>query len=339
MNMNYHTDKYYDGNQLSQALFASMETQFPWDLTLNYGVRWTHVKTELTRGEEYRTGRRALPPMMGGTTTYDNTLVASVPNGDDTNSRPVFNVGLVWTGIEDLALRASWAQGFRAPNLSEKYVITSMGSTSGVQYGNPDLDPETSNNFEIGARWTRGPVDMDLAFFYSIADNYIDALPLPHSSDSRFENIAKARTFGSEFTFSHLFPTRYGLVTPYMSATWLRRQYDDGNGFKTYDTATPEWGSRYGVRYAKALSETVDFHADVYGRSQSPIKYRSAEGESDYRLGGFTTANLAVGFDFGTEKQYSVTAELLNIFDKTYQYNQAILESGVHANLKFSCRF
>ena len=48
---------------------------------------------------------------------------------------------------------------------------------------------------------------------------------------------------------------------------------------------------------------------------------------------------MSMGFDFGKEKQYSVVAELLNIFDKRYQYNQAILEPGVHANLKFSYRF
>ena len=112
-----------------------------------------------------------------------------------------------------------------------------------------------------------------------------------------------------------------------------------GNGFKTYDTATPEWSGRYGIRYARTLNQDVDFRLDVYGRSQSATKYKSADGSADYELGGFTTANLALGFDFGSEKQYSLTAELLNIFDKTYQYNQAILEPGVHANLKFVYRF
>ena len=155
---------------------------------------------------------------------------------------------------------------------------------------------------------------MDLAFFYSIADNYIDALPLAGSSDYRFENIAKARTFGSEFVFSHLFPSRYGLFTPYVSATWMRRQYDDGNGFKTYDTATPEWSGRYGIRYARTLNQDVDFRLDLYGRSQSATKYKSADGSADYELGGFTTANLALGFDFGSGKavfRYSGTAEYL----------------------------
>ena len=41
--------------------------------------------------------------------------------------RPVFNVGLMWSGIPDLTLRATFAQGFRVPSLQEKYVMSAMG--------------------------------------------------------------------------------------------------------------------------------------------------------------------------------------------------------------------
>ncbi len=340
LRMDYYTDKFYDGNQLNQALFASMESQLPWNLALTYGVRWTHVRTEVTRGDEYRTGTTTMT-MMGrplSETVYNHDRTGGVEPGDDSDSRPVFNVGLVWTGIDDLAIRASWAQGFRVPNLTEKYIGTAMGG--GTIYGNPNLDPETSNNFEIGARYNHKALNLDLAFFYSLADDYIASV-LTDSSSSvyTYTNVAEAKTFGSELTASYKFATAFGDVTPYATLTWMRRQYDDGDGWKTYDTATPEWVSRYGIRYAKALSENLDFHADVYGRSQSATVYRSADGGSDYDLGGFTTANMALGVDFGAKKQFSVLAELLNIFDKRYQYNSAILEPGLHANVKLSYRF
>ncbi|WP_346665360.1 TonB-dependent receptor [uncultured Mailhella sp.] len=338
--INKTTDKYYDGNQLNQSLFASMESQLPWNLALTYGVRWTHVRTELTRGEEVSnpyTGTMQMGGMKRPMFDYSGA-VEKRALGDDTNSRPVFNVGLVWTGIEDLALRASWAQGFRVPNLTEKYIGTAMGG--GTIYGNPNLDPETSNNFEIGARYNHGALDLDLAFFYSIADNYIASVPVSSgSSVYTYTNVADATTFGSELSAGYRFSTPFGDVTPYASLTWMRRQYDDGNGWKTYDTATPEWVGRYGVRYAKALAEDLDFRADVYGRSQSATVYRSSSGSSNYDLGGFTTANIALGFDFGPEKQFSLLTEVLNIFDKRYQYNTAILEPGLHANVKLSYRF
>lgn len=336
MKMDYFTDKFYDGNQLNQALFASMESQLPWNVALTYGVRWTHVRTHLTRGDEYRTGSTisSVPP-PGSTTIYDHTRTGGAERGEDTSSRPVFNVGLVWTGIEDLAVRASWAQGFRVPNLTEKYIGTTMGGE--YVYGNPNLDPETSNNFEIGARYNHGGMDFDLAFFYSVADDYIARLP--YNRDYRYANVAEARTFGSELATSYRVATAWGDFTPYVSLTWMRRQYDDGEGWKTYDTATPEWVSRYGIRYARALTENLDFRADIYGRSQSETVYRSSDRDSDYDLGGFTTANIALGFDFGSEKQFSLLTEVLNIFDKRYQYNTAILEPGLHANVKLSYRF
>lgn len=121
----YTTDKFYDGNQLNQSLFASMESQLPWNIALTYGVRWTHVNTELTRGDEYKTGYAGMGMMVGDRVVemsmshYDGSRSGGVGTGSDSDSRPVFNVGLVWTGIEDLAVRASWAQGFRVPNLTE----------------------------------------------------------------------------------------------------------------------------------------------------------------------------------------------------------------------------
>ena len=316
------TDKFYDGNQLSQSLFASMETQLPADLTLTYGVRWTHVNTELTRGDEYKKEMRT-----GGADT-----------GDDSESRPVLNVGLVWTGIENLALRASWAQGFRVPNLTEKYIGTAMGG--GTVWGNPDLDPETSNNFEIGARWNPGKTNLDVALFYSDADDYIASV-LTDSKENiyTYTNVASAKTFGTELSLNHSFDTSWGQFTPYVTATWMRRQYDDGDGWKTYDTATPSLVGRYGLRYAKALHPQCDFRADIFGRSQSSTKYASKDGANDYELGGFTTANISLGFDFGQNKEFSLITEVLNIFDKRYQYNNAIMEPGVHANVKLTYKF
>lgn len=127
--------------------------------------------------------------------------------------------------------------------------------------------------------------------WYSVADDYIAfVLTDSRSSVYTYTNVAEAKTFGSELSASCCFATTFGDVTSYASLTWIRRQYDDGNGWKTYDTATPEGVRRYGIRYARALAEDLDFRADVYGRSQSATVYRSADGGSDYDRGGFTTA-------------------------------------------------
>jgi iron complex outermembrane receptor protein len=100
-------------------------------------------------------------------------------------------VGLRWQPIEDLVLRGTYSTGFRAPNLGELYGLTQFGATltdpcgttghpgpAGPQYvagcaaagvpvtfeqantqittftgGNPNLDPEKSKNYNLGAVW------------------------------------------------------------------------------------------------------------------------------------------------------------------------------------------
>lgn len=326
------SSNYYDGTQLNQSLFASMETVLPHSFTLNYGVRWTHVRSELDDGGITTSSLTRPFPVPTYGTTFD-----AVQKGSETDSHPVFTAGLTWAGIENLTLRANWAQGFRVPLLQERYVQSNMGG--GIIYPNADLDPETSNNFEVGARWFDGVTTADISFFYSKADDYIAQIPTSITDTFRYENIAKATTFGSELSFGHDFATPHGTFTPYTTITFMRRKYDDGSGFTTYDTATPEFFGRYGVRYAKALLETVDFYADLYWRSQSETVYRSKTGSSDYSLGGFTTTNFAMGLDFGQEKQYNFTVELLNIFDKRYQYSTSLYEPGTNINLKLSMSF
>ncbi|MBR5998114.1 MAG: TonB-dependent receptor [Deltaproteobacteria bacterium] len=342
MKMDYYRDKLYEGNQTTHALFANMETQLPRDFALTYGVRWTYVRSELESVNAFRTGSAGMYmgsiPMM---TMFDDDhkpVTDDAKVGSESYSRPVFNVGLVWTGIEDLALRASWAQGFRAPNLTEKFIGTSMGQTGGTTYGNPDLDPETSNNFEVGARWNHGPVFADLAFFYSIADDYITSRRIAETANYMYTNVSKATTFGSELSASYKLDTSWGMFQPYMALTWMRREYDYGDGFKTYDSGTPEWFSRYGVRYRKSINNYITLRSDAYGRSQTATKTAYSDGTSD-KIGGFTTANFSLGLDFGKNREFSLDAEVLNIFDKRYQYNYAILEPGVHANVRLGCKF
>lgn len=83
-------------------------------------------------------------------------------------------------------------------------------------YANPDLKPETSDNFEIGARWASAYVSADIAAFYSEADDYITTLRVS-DSEYRYSNAAEAKTFGIELTSSvRIAETGF---EPYLTAT------------------------------------------------------------------------------------------------------------------------
>lgn len=325
----------YEGNQQTHALFAAMETSLPYDLKLNYGLRYTYVKTDMDTAQSVKTYERG---SKKGTVEKTDTA------GSQHDDRVVFNAGLLWSGIDHLTVRALWGQGFRAPILQERYVPTSMGSMTGaLRYGNPDLEPETSNNFEFGARYFKGGVCIDAAAFLSLAKNYIGSVPYTHEGgkvgDTIFANIAKAKTFGIELSTSYLIGDTG--IEPYANVTWMRRQYDNGEGFKTYDSATPEIVARYGVRWSGEYS-SISYRTDLYARSQTATKYDdgdTTDSSSSYCLGGATTLNLTAGFSFGPQKQYSLDAGFYNIFDKKYQDLQAIYEPGRYFNIKMNARW
>lgn len=312
------TDKNYDGYQMTNAVYASMETLLSANLTLTYGARYTWVKTDMDS---------------------INNKMGTKTSGEGSDGKIVFNAGVLWHGTDNLTLRASYAQGYRSPILQELYIDTSMGST-GTTYANPDLKPETSDNFEIGARWNSTGLSADLAIFYSTADDYIATLYNAQKRGYQYNNVAEAKTFGVELTSSvRIAETGF---EPYLTATWMRRQFQNGDGFSTYDTATPEFMLRYGVRWS-GMYAGVGLRTDVFARSQSEIEYddgvQSAAGSNSYRLGGYTTLNLTAGVDFGPKRQYSFDLGLYNIFDKGYQEQTSIYEPGRYFVAKLGARF
>lgn len=316
----------YDGYQLTNAVYASMETQLPADVTLTYGARYTWVKTDMD----------SLSLMEQGTPVADPKW----SNQNQSDGKLIFNAGLVWRATQNLALRASYAQGYRSPILQELYVNTQMGQGPGtITYANPDLKPETSDNFEIGLRWNSSYVSSDLVVFYTQADDYIATLWNADLNGDQYDNVAEATTFGAELSASvRIADTGF---EPYLTATWMRRQFDNGDGFSTYDTATPEFMLRYGVRW-NGMYDGLGLKADLFARSQTETDYDgriTRKPNNTYHLGGYTTLNLTAGVSFGPQREYSFDVGLYNIFDQGYREQTSIYEPGRYFVAKLSARF
>jgi len=315
-------NSYFKGSQTSHAGYLAMESTLPANFTLSYGVRYTMVESEMTRAEKIQ----------------KNTSSSAGALGSETDSSPVFSVGLVWSGIDNLALRVHWAQGFRVPTLDNKYISTTKADTTIL--ANPDLTPETSDNFEIGARYMNGGFTADIATFYSLADDYLTLVHLRDVGgieEMRYENQASAKTYGVETAFSYAFANG---LKPYVSATFLRRQFDN-NTSETYDTFTPLSRGRVGIAYdASFWADKIGFNTDFYLSGQS--ESHGYEGNDRIRYEGFTTLNFAIGMAFGKNKEWNIQAEVLNLLDKEYRFNgdsDSALESGIHGNLRLSYIF
>lgn len=322
--LNYSSYARHEGHQDSHALYGQMESSLPMDFTLNYGMRYTWVRTNMDTAY--------------GTNTATLTGITKTENvgetGTENNSRPVFNLGVMWSGIDKLTLRATFAQGFRVPTIQERYIRTTMGGETILP--NPGLNPEKSTTYELGARYADNGLVLDAAVFYTDADDYIASLKVGsgRSTTNQFFNVASATSYGLELSASYDFP--FGL-TPYVTATLMRRKFDFGD-HSTWNTGTPRFYGRSGLRYSLDITPDVRFYADVYARFSTVSRSESSTGVVTSHS-AWQTANLSAGLDFGSEKQFTLGAEVLNLFDRKYAYNTSILEPGMHANLFFSYRF
>jgi iron complex outermembrane receptor protein/hemoglobin/transferrin/lactoferrin receptor protein len=75
--------------------------------------------------------------------------------GRDQNDYSEFtgSLGAVYRLTDQLAIASNIGRGFRAPSLFELYASGVHGGVAAIQLGNPDLEPETSLNIDLGLRW------------------------------------------------------------------------------------------------------------------------------------------------------------------------------------------
>lgn len=312
--------------QQNHAIYSMLSTYITDELTLNTGIRYNYVKNDAgttTMGGTYYT--RPQNPGQPSIGVVQSDKITAMD--DRTESKLLGSVGLVYRPFDNGAFRANWSQGFRSPTLQELFITTSTGT---MQYGNPDLKPEESDNFELGFRWDDGALAADLAVFYTIADNYIETQEVTGTDPITgrkgtyftFQNIAQATTYGSDLSLAYLID---GTYEPYVNLTYLVREYEI-EGKSSKNNGTPRWSGNAGLRYYGST-----FNVDGYAKFADNSKNDDIAGSSyidAYNLAGFVTWNLAVSAHFGSNDQFTAYAALENIFDKEYMTNELIDDAG-----------
>jgi len=96
---------------------------------------------------------------------------------------------------ENWTLYAQYAQGFRAPSVAELYEDYINPGRYYIR-GNPDLEPETSHGFDVGAKFGNHDFGGSVSFFANRYRNFIDAVELGAGGGfalSRQEYINRAK--------------------------------------------------------------------------------------------------------------------------------------------------
>ncbi len=109
-------------------------------------------------------------------------------------------LGLMYK-LGKVALRASYADGFRAPTLKEMYMSFDMANIFMI-YGNPNLRPETSHNFNMAAEYTYNHYNLTLMGFHNRVSDRITTVWNQALNGMKYDNMSPLTISGLDFSAS-----------------------------------------------------------------------------------------------------------------------------------------
>lgn len=180
-------------------------------------------------------------------------------------------LAVLYQATPEVSLYGQYARGFRAPLYSE--INSGFTNLTGNFFkyetlSNPDLEPETSNSFEIGVRGDYPRFNFGVTGFYNTYDNFIETFvaagerclvpadPCPvlpprlggtqTINQFQTQNVAEARIFGVEISGEYRFsPDPHGFSILGSFAFAQGDNQTDNEPLETVDPITGVIGLRY----------------------------------------------------------------------------------------------
>jgi hemoglobin/transferrin/lactoferrin receptor protein len=218
---------------------------------------------------------------------------------------------------QELSLFAQWSMAYRAPTISEMYInFTNVGAFgSYTVIGNPDLEPETANGFEIGAEYSAMGIDARVTAFHNKYKNFIEVYNpnIFGASDQSWRNVANVDISGIEFN------ARKDLAYGYSIYGSLAYAY--GKNIDTDELIRS-------VAPVKAIAGIV-YAAETWGAEFSGVFSAGVRDDNDsdtFDAPGYGVFNLTGWWEPEQFKGMRLQAGVYNIFDRTYWNGVAVRE-------------
>jgi len=282
------------------------------------GIDWQKETTEpgtnyLAEGYEQRnTGLYLTGQQQFGSVTLEGAL-----RGDDNNQfgwHNTWQTAASWEFISGYRAFASYGTAFKAPNLSQIY---SPG------YGNPDLDPEKSKQWEGGFEGLTGAVNWRVSGYRNDIDNLIDSDPNTY----RYYNISKARIKGVEATASFdTGPLGHQISYDYVDA----RDGDTDQQLVRRAKQQVKYQLDWTI-YNLDWSVTYHYLGDRFDNDFNSYPARRV------KLGGVSLWDLAASYP--VTSQLTVRGRIANLFDKDYETAYGYRTPGTEYYLSASYSF
>lgn len=236
--------------------------------------------------------------------------------------------------LDRFKIRGSYAGGFRAPTLKEMYMNFDMASIFMI-YGNPDLKPEISNNFQLSGEYTNGLLNANLGTFCNLVENRMTTTWNQALRGMEYNNIGRVNIVGIDANVA--WRTQWGLGTR-LSYLFTHEHVRKGEPYTSSTrphTATlrvdysHQW-KNYGLMVAlsgRALSDvTVDEFTSLTSYEETErVKYP-----------GYTMWKLNVTNSIWKGVDLIITVDNLFNYIPKYYYSSTPSTTGISFNVGLS---
>jgi iron complex outermembrane receptor protein len=251
--------------------------------------------------------------------TFERDLVAPVnqstrsPVGDyeHTWTRNLSSLDAHYKVMENWSVYAQWAQGFLAPNLNTLYVNNPNAN---------NLQPQATTNVQVGTTWVGQGLTVSLDAYTINFSNLLQKEPgTPQTGNSPyFINAGAAKYRGVEAEGTYIVGAG---ISVYANASINSARYQhttavSGISNDSWIPLTPDRTAALGLLYNQGALQASLIDKFVGARYGDVNNY--------YRLGGYSTADAAINYSFGsfggTVKNAKVGVTLQNIGDRKSVY-------------------
>lgn len=223
---------------------------------------------------------------------------------------------------ESTSLEVAYGRGVRSANMIERFINHFTVGQDPFEYvGNPNLDAEVNNQFEVGFKGrkrfenTIEELRYGVSAYYSIYENYIVPVVdptlerkfMPNAQPQevkRFINLDDAYKTGFEAEAAIDFARYFNFSTAFSYVYTRNQDLDESLPL------TPPFITRFGLGFEKN---------DYWASLDYTITSKQGEIASSFReieTAGYNTLDLRLGFK--PAKNLNVGLAVLNVFDETY---------------------
>lgn len=235
-------------------------------------------------------------------------------------------VYLVYELNDKFRIKGGYGSGFSAPTVtqsSDSYTFVNPYAGHAF-YGNSDLKPETSDNFELGFDYTSSNKHFEMIGFYNqikdlISSTTIGSMPNPipgfdDISIHQYSNVGKAKMYGAEITWNHQNVVENLDYT--LGYTYLKTE-DKSTGEEL--TLRPKHKINAQVTYNFPYKISTSLTLQYIGEQKQDVQVGSTRVYERQTLSGYTLGSLQVSKTFLDSLKLSLGVE--NLFDKQLNDN------------------